>query len=185
METEEPYQSGPADMPLNSPDPRDELRFGFVSIIDLGAHAYIGGYLLVNLIGRPLEFHCTEPVKPNRAQQILYGKTLEPFLFGEQVAATLVANAELPADVICTDRHATLSLRGKVEVPTMWVAADSGDVPEGLIDVRTRAGNGLLEAAHGDDVGRIESTLGNVTTWVLDEPFDRIREAVAELRKAA
>ena len=66
--------------------------FGFVTVTDLGGAVFIGGYLILNSMGRPLEFHCTAPVKPNRAQEILYGATLEPYLYGEQIGQALVAN---------------------------------------------------------------------------------------------
>jgi hypothetical protein len=63
---------------------------GFLTVVEHDLHGLFGGYLLLNETGRPLEFHCTAPVKPNRAQQILYGPTLKPFLYGEQIGATLV-----------------------------------------------------------------------------------------------
>ena len=46
---------------------------GFLTVLEHPQHGLFGGYLLLNLAGRPVEFHCTAPVKPNRAQQILYG----------------------------------------------------------------------------------------------------------------
>jgi len=57
----------------------------------------------------PLEFHCTAPVKPNRAQQILYGPTLEPYLFGEQIGQSLLSKAAVEPEVICTDRPPALA----------------------------------------------------------------------------
>ena len=46
---------------------------------------FFGGLLAVNLSGRPLEFHCTAPVRANRAQKILFGSTLPAFVYGEQI----------------------------------------------------------------------------------------------------
>ena len=63
---------------------------GFLTVLDHPQHGLMGGYLVLNAAGRPLEFHCTAPVKPNRAQQILYGPTLEPFLYGEQIGQALI-----------------------------------------------------------------------------------------------
>ena len=63
----------------------------------------VGGYLVLNATGRPLEFHCTAPVKANRAQQILFGPTLESFLYGEQIGQTLVAKSGLAPLAIYTD----------------------------------------------------------------------------------
>src|SRR5688500_11494160 len=57
---------------------------GFLTVVEHDQFGLVGGYLILNSSGRPLEFHCTAPVKPSRAQQILYGPTLTPYLYGEQ-----------------------------------------------------------------------------------------------------
>ncbi len=94
---------------------------GFLTVIDHPQHGLFGGYLVLNLAGRPLEFHCTAPIKPNRAQQILYGPTLESFLYGEQIGSTLLGHAKTSPLVVCTDREPVLSLRDLVEVPVVLV----------------------------------------------------------------
>lgn len=71
--------------------------FGFISVVDLGDATWIGGYLLLNPLGRPVEFHCTEPVKANRAQQILYGETLPAFICSEQIGRALVEEQSVEA----------------------------------------------------------------------------------------
>jgi hypothetical protein len=60
-----------------------ETSFGFLSSVHTAEHGYFGGYLIVSELGRPLEFHCTSPVRPSRAQEILYGPTLQAYLLGE------------------------------------------------------------------------------------------------------
>ncbi|MEQ8839035.1 MAG: hypothetical protein RID07_19675, partial [Lacipirellulaceae bacterium] len=56
---------------------------GFLTAVESPQHGLFGGYLVLSLQGRPLEFRCTTPVKPTRAQEILYGKTLRPYLLCE------------------------------------------------------------------------------------------------------
>ena len=94
---------------------------GFLTVIEHPQHGLFGGYLVLNLAGRPLEFHCTAPIKPNRAQQILYGPTLESFLYGEQIGSTLLGHAKTSPLVVCTDREPVLSLRDLVDVPVVLV----------------------------------------------------------------
>ncbi len=94
---------------------------GFLTVIDHPQHGLFGGYLILNLAGRPLEFHCTAPIKPNRAQQILYGPTLESFLYGEQIGSTLLGHAKTAPLFICTDREPVLSLRDLVDMPVALV----------------------------------------------------------------
>ena len=94
---------------------------GFLTVIEHPQHGLFGGYLVLNLAGRPLEFHCTAPIKPNRAQQILYGPTLESFLYGEQIGSTLLGHAKTAPLVVCTDCEPVLSLRDLVDVPVALV----------------------------------------------------------------
>src|SRR5262245_14044627 len=84
---------------------------GFLSIVENAELGLIGGYLLLNAAGRPLEFHCTAPVKANRTQEILYGPTLKPYLYGEQIGQTLLGKSKLTPVVVCTDSEAVLAAR--------------------------------------------------------------------------
>ncbi len=90
-----------------------------------------GGYLLLSLAGRPLEFHCTTPIRPNRAQRILYGPTLEPFLFGELIGGTLYRKATTVPGVVCTDVFAAVCLREHVDVPVVLVLPSEEMEPSG------------------------------------------------------
>ena len=69
---------------------KSAATLGFLTVLEHAQHGLMGGYLVLNPSGRPLEFHCTAPIKPNRAQQILFGPTLEPYIYGEQIAQALV-----------------------------------------------------------------------------------------------
>lgn len=104
-----------------STTPRTTEQLGFLTIIDHPKLGVIGGYLVVNSAGRPLEFSCTTPVKPNRAQEILYGNTLKPFLYGEQIAKTLVSRSKNPVAFLLTDEPAVLAVEEFVEQPILYV----------------------------------------------------------------
>ncbi len=113
-------------------DSRSQPALGFLTVLEHAQHGLMGGYLVLNPAGRPLEFHCTTPVKPNRAQQILYGPTLEPYLFGEQIGKSLVGKSSLEPLVICTDLRPVMALRGLVSTPVALVVAEH--VAESLRD---------------------------------------------------
>ena len=55
------------------------LHIGFLTVF-AEANGYLGGYLVTNSWGRPLEFRLSTAVQPNRVQQILYGTTLAEYL---------------------------------------------------------------------------------------------------------
>jgi len=96
---------------------------GFLTVVEYQPHGLFGGYLVLNALGRPLEFHCTAPVKPNRAQKILYGPTLLPFLYGEQIGQTLVNKAATSPATLCTDVEPVLAIRDFVSLPVALVVS--------------------------------------------------------------
>lgn len=100
---------------------RSALRLGFFTAVPFAEAGYIGGYLVLNGVGRPLEFHCTTPVKPTRAQEILYGPTLKPYLFGEQMGPALLAKAKAPVQLIFVAQWESLALATAVEEPVVLV----------------------------------------------------------------
>ncbi|MCA9267141.1 MAG: hypothetical protein KDA41_01655, partial [Planctomycetales bacterium] len=83
-------------------DSKSLHSIGFLTAVHDPEQGWIGGYLLLNTAARPLEFHCTSPVRPNRAQEILYGPTLGEFLLGEVIGQTLIKKSEISPAWICT-----------------------------------------------------------------------------------
>lgn len=97
------------------------VNLGFLTVIDQPRSGLIGGFLILNPAGRPLEFHCTTPVKPSKAQEILYGETLQPYLFGEQIAHTLLTRSKTSVDLVLTDTPAVLAVQGLTDKPIVYV----------------------------------------------------------------
>ncbi len=98
---------------------------GFLTAVEDEAGTVFGGFLILNAFGRPLEFHCTAPVTPTRAQQILYGPTLKPFLYGEYLGGALLAKAQMRPALVCTDQPATLAAQHVTDLPVVLVAAST------------------------------------------------------------
>ena len=93
------------------------VHLGFLTALGDLRHGVIGGFLVLNMAGRPAEFHCTSPVRPNRAQEILYGETLKSFVYGEQIAPTLVGRAKLELAAVLTNDPNMLSAIALLNVP--------------------------------------------------------------------
>ena len=158
---------------------------GFLTAIERAPHGLFGGYLLLNTAGRPLEFHCTVPLKPNRAQQILYGPTLEPFLFGEQIGATLVNKSALEPLVVLVDVPAMLAVREHIDLPTALVMAGGGtqfvNLPEYCSELMLGRNRLALPSRYVADRDLISQRLTALDElFDLVEPFTRIREAIEE-----
>ena len=171
---------------------------GFLTVVESAPLGLIGGYLLVNLGGRPLEFHCTAPVRANRAQRILYGPTLEPYLHGELIGQTLVNKASTRPLAICVDLPSALAVREHVALPVLLITSnleqpgatalriDAGGIAPLPALARFRLGQRevAIAAIHGNDREQIVARLsGWEEGFDLAEPFDRIREAIEEAQR--
>lgn len=173
---------------------------GFLTVVEDPEHGLFGGYLVLNMLGRPLEFHCTTPVKPNRAQQILYGPTLEPYLYGELIGQALLAKAAVRPRVVCTDRPAVLAAYTYSQAPLVLVNSDDdeGEQPSGsafrCLDAPHAAGRVhtftvgrhrlAVQRIRSEDARRAERELAQLDEdFDLNEPFDRIREAIEEAQR--
>jgi hypothetical protein len=102
-----------------------ESILGFLAVRQREPHGFFGGYLVVNSRARPLEFHCTLPVQPTRAQQILYGATLTEYICGELIARALLGKAAAKPKLVLTDCYASLAVRHWMDQPLLHVVADS------------------------------------------------------------
>ncbi len=140
-------------------DAKSKTVLGFLTVIDHPQHGLFGGYLLLNTSGRPLEFHCTTPIKPNRAQEILYGPTLESFLYGEQIGQTLLRQSGVEPLVVCTDCEPALAVRDYVSMPVVLVLP-----PEQPVTMETDQKILRIDRPHGSGPNLLGFKLG-ATGW--------------------
>ena len=106
----------------------DQLKLGFMAAVEVEGRGYVGGLLITNHNGRPLEFQCTTPVKPDRTQEILYGKTLRPWLLGELIGKTLLDRVAIKPDMVVTSDDDILELRNHTDTPVACTSsAPQGD----------------------------------------------------------
>lgn len=151
-------------------------NLGFLTVLQEPT-GYLGGYLVTNQWGRPLEFRLSTAVQPNRVQQILYGGTLEPYVCADLIGKTLVDKTGTPAQLIVTDRQAVLDLRQRVEVPVLLLRPDRSAGGDGAAD------GYVCHPHYPQDAAAARSLLERLGRPDLAEPFARVREAIAEARK--
>jgi hypothetical protein len=166
---------------------------GFFSVIEHELHGLFGGYLVLNAAGRPLEFHCSAPVKPNRAQEILYGPTLEPYLYGEQIGSTLVKASQQTPSLILVQQPAALAVRAHINFPTALVIAPTlpnNPRPDSLPQIESSElmlgpNRLLVPPRYTADRDLITRCLSSSDDWFdFGEPFQRIRTAIEEAQRA-
>jgi hypothetical protein len=152
---------------------------GFLTILQEN-NGYLGGYLVTNVWGRPVEFRLSSAVQPNRIQRILYAGTLRSYICGDLIGKALVDKVSTAAQYIFTDCEAVLDLRLCVEVPVVCLQAEGNGTPE----------NGhkkwpvLCHPRFPADAQAVLQLLDRLDGALdLAEPFARIREAMSEARK--
>ena len=182
----------------NSTNPAADA-IGFVTVVNHPQHGLFGGLLVLNLAGRPLAFHCTTPLKPNRAQEILFGFTLESYLYGEQIGRALLSQTQETLAAAFTDLAPVLSAREQVDVPLLWVHSpepprddrpllrvDAAHSP-GLASPPFQSGRNRLSTAPNYAADQ-QALTGQLTSCLdrldLLEPFGRIREAIEEAQRS-
>jgi hypothetical protein len=162
-----------------------EKTFGYLSAVESTEHGYFGGYLIVSPQGRPLEFHCTAPIQPSRAQTILYGATLRPYLIGEQICRALLDAAKLEPLVVLTDSDAALQANARFMMPlamvtdgaASWQCASTGRFSVGEWRMQ-------LPVGRERDEQHVVEALTQLAQHVnLVEPFARIHEAIREAQR--
>ncbi len=166
------------------------LSLGFLTVVEHESLGLIGGLLVLNANARPLEFHCTAPLKANRAQQILYGATLEPYLYGEQIGQTLVGKVAAPLAALFCDKRASLATRDFCQAPTAWVVPPSEQSrQQSSNELHTFSiAEELLALAHerSSDADAIQGILADLPRKLdLREPFGRIQCALDEAQKSS
>jgi hypothetical protein len=162
------------------------LNVGFLTVLHEPS-GYLGGYLVVNSWGRPLEFRLSTAVQPNRVQQILYGGTLEPYICADLIAKTLVEKTGLPVQLVVTDCSMALDLRLRIDAPVVWLAP-LGEPPAGfgppIRPASKSAGAVFMHQRHPQDGPVVRDLLERLDdTLDLGEPLARIRDAIGEARK--
>jgi hypothetical protein len=193
---------------MSRPSASSEKSFGYLTTVETAEFGYFGGYLIISPLGRPLEFHCTAPIQPSRAQRILYGPTLEQYLLGEQICGALLGAAKLIPEVILTDCDAAIGARSmfsvplarlRGEAPAQATACEGGSCGSCKLKCRlakSRAadtqpgefvvGTYQLSLPYGfeRDQPLAEEALTLLSQRVdLAEPFARIREAIGEAQR--
>jgi hypothetical protein len=165
------------------------LVLGFLTITGNPQDGLIGGLLALNDRGRPIEFHCTAPLRANRAQQILYGHTLRPYLYGEQIAHALLERCKVTARITFTDEEDVMAVRGITAAPVVLVRPPHHTIGT---DRLVSDGSDWLEFNLGQhavavsirfsqDRAEVTSRWAEFDHWSdLHEPFERIREAIKE-----
>lgn len=172
-------------------------RLAFLGYLDLdkGA-AYRGGILVTDEWGKPLEFRCTAPVRPNPVQRTLYGQTLLPHIAVELIGAPLLRTIQEKPEVIIIQDEMFFDVRHHSEMPVIRLRRQGEQVTlSGSSDAEKPApvimgsASGkfqpIIMEAHwqfADDSAACRERLNELFgRWDLIEPFERLTRALKYL----
>lgn len=95
---------------------------GFIGIeSDPKTSNTIGGFLITDNTGVPVEFLLTKTVRPTPAQRILYGKRLQSYLSVDLCARQLVDDVKTRPGVIFVESELMLALHRFTDIPVLWL----------------------------------------------------------------
>jgi hypothetical protein len=177
-------------MSSGSKERKEQIRLGFMTAVEIGDRNFVGGLLVTDRFGRPLEFQCTTPVKPNRTQELLYGPTLVPFILGDLLGKALLDRVSVKPSLIMTSRVEMLQLRTKVTIPIIYDEASTES------DSKSATGNTARSARQEIRIGRQtfrmhdeftddRSVIEKISLQLSDdanmhEPLERVGDALRE-----
>lgn len=174
---------------MSAPASNSGSCLGFLRVLELDGGGFVGGILVTNQLGRPLEFQCTSPVKPNRTQVILYGPTLAPFVYSELIGKTLLARLDIKPQLVITVQPPLLELRLHIAAPVAQLLDPDTDLSvlpdETLLQIGRQHLAFHPDYSHDRDAAAERlSALPNDAD--LREPLERVAEALKEtLRSSA
>jgi hypothetical protein len=171
--------------------------FGFYDVLETaGNDGYIGGLLVTDVEGVPVEFRVTYPVKPNAVQRLLYGGSLVPHIGVQLCGIPLVKALDHEIDLLVVHKPELLALGTGIRAPVLLVerqekaAVSEGD--EYLAAKRTvfqPASEAFVSvlvshppSANSEGAALALQLLRRLSERVdVAEPLDRIKVAVREL----
>ncbi len=89
-----------------------KLSLGYVLSLSVAEGVFMGGVMVTDAHGLPLEFRYTEPVRATRLQRILYGDVLEKYIHGDVIAGNLIGRLEQKPDLFVVSEPALLDTVG-------------------------------------------------------------------------
>ena len=155
------------------------LRLGFLAAVEAQDRTFVGGLLVTDRHGRPFEFQCTTPVKPNRTQEMLYGPTLVPFILADLLGKALLDRVGVKPSIVFAERFELLGLRPLIQLPVVCLEpVPKTACPSTQIGLHTW----YLSPDHTDDTESIRKLIEKTISGDADlkEPLERVSEALRD-----
>ncbi len=166
-----------------------QINLAFLAAAEFESLGVSGGALVVNGVGRPLEFHCTSPVSVNRTQEILFGQSLSDYVYCEQVAQSLLSEIKSTIDFVLIRQIELLKVAEYSKWPVFFLQV-GGEFPQEIMHKshHTFEFEGIAFASlnHSDKAEQMKQIANKFHAQIpIDEPFERITQALDEAHAIA
>ncbi len=172
-------------------------NLAFILFTEMEDDVLRGGILVTDVNGKPMEFRCTSPIRPNAVQRTLYGSSLMPHIAVELVGNPLVKSIQAPLDVVLVQQEDFLPLRTRYDKPLLLARRQGEDMqlsnetsngtPEQLLSSPSGKFAPVVVTCHWDypnDIAQCKEVLGSTfSNCDLVEPFERVKKALATLHE--
>jgi len=151
---------------------------GYLSVMNIdGKH--LGGVLVINDLGIPVEFKYSEPVTPTKLQEIIYGNSLEYYLHAEIIAKGLVQRLENKPEVILVQDPTLLFDKNTVMVTLLpQPVSEKKEGNEVVVNFNNKSIRITFPENAKVDDNVVQKILDYASKIDILEPFDRVEKAL-------
>jgi hypothetical protein len=151
-----------------------------------------GAFLLTDQNTKPLEFRCTNPIRPTQLQTILYGSSLEEHVMVHLIGLPLLNSVKDKLHLVLVNEGDFLKVREKVPTPIVRVSREGAvaissekDTAPRLLVSRSGRFDPITLTPHpkfDSDRDQAKAILAEVfNSYDLVEPFGRIANALDQV----
>jgi hypothetical protein len=174
-----------------------DLKLAYLMVSSPVPNVYIGGLMVTDSRGLPIEFRYTEPIQPTKIQQVLYGQVLSTYIKREVILETLLKNIEAKFKCLLVEDENLLDFPAKGYGIVRIVATKSSpigpigktqDISPSEILLQTSAEGSPIRltlnkanpdaGGEGGDSDMVGTLLTAGQTMELVEPLKRIEKAL-------
>jgi len=168
------------------------IRLGFLGQMSFSkGDAFRGGILVVDGNGKPVEFRCTSPVKPNTLQRALYGNSMMPHIATELMGLPLLKTLQEKPTVVLVEEETFLGVRQQIETPVFHILRKNGSSPDkdGAFTISSSSAAYepivvVSHVGHAADKSVCQQMLTEAFNRIdLCEPFARLHEAISYVQE--
>lgn len=149
--------------------------------------------MLTDVETKPLEFRCTNPIRPTQLQRMLYGDILEQYILVELIGQPLVKTVKDEPNLILVSDFSFLDLRTKINIPVVQitkeeqinVSSNGSETSFQMLNSSSGKFDPIVIRTHNkfsDDKNKAKEILTEIfNSYDLIEPFSRVSIALEQV----